>query len=210
LSMKPVLKSIKQCVLVMLFIVISGCGEAQPSLEKLPEKAVILAYGDSLTFGTGSRIQTESYPAVLEVLSGFNVENEGIPGEVSRAGLSRLPEILAEVEPDLVILCHGGNDLIRSLGESQLQDNLTKMVQLIQASGAQVILVAVPRFNITLSIPPLYAEVAEQFMIPIQQTILKEIESTASLKSDTIHPNAQGYKLFAESLHELLQSSGAY
>jgi acyl-CoA thioesterase-1 len=208
--MKPVLKSIKQCVLVMLFIVISGCGEAQPSLEKLPEKAVILAYGDSLTFGTGSRIQTESYPAVLEVLSGFNVENEGIPGEVSRAGLSRLPEILAEVEPDLVILCHGGNDLIRSLGESQLQDNLTKMVQLIQASGAQVILVAVPRFNITLSIPPLYAEVAEQFMIPIQQTILKEIESTASLKSDTIHPNAQGYKLFAESLHELLQSSGAY
>ncbi len=208
--MNNYVKTITLSVFVLLISAVVGCGKSQPSLEPLPENAVILAYGDSLTFGTGSRVLTESYPAVLQNLSGFTVENEGIPGEVSEKGLARLPEVLAEIEPDLVILCHGGNDLIRSTGESALQTNLSKMIEMIQASGAQVILVAVPRFNITLSIPPLYADVAQQFNIPIQQTILKEIESTASLKSDTIHPNAKGYKLLAESVHELLQNSGAY
>ena len=114
-----------------------ACSDSNPKLTQLPEDAVILAFGDSLTFGTGAdNSQTQSYPAVLQKLTGHTVINSGMPGEVSIDGLERLSEELEEYQPDLVILCHGGNDLIRRLNKDKLRHNLEQMVTLIQASGA--------------------------------------------------------------------------
>ena len=194
-------------LLVFLFLIFQliACSDDIPQISSLDNNAVILAFGDSLTYGTGVNSETESYPANLAKLTGLTVINKGIPGEISQHGLNRLSAILNETQPDLVILCHGGNDLIRKLGKAQLKSNLDKMITLIKKSGAQVILVGVPNFSLMLNVPELYPTLAKQHNIPAELTILPKIERDPALKSDPIHPNAQGYKLFAEGIYQLIK-----
>ena len=129
-------------LLVAIALAIAGCGGSTMKLPRLPADAVVLAFGDSLTFGTGTA-PDKSYPAALERKIGRKVVAAGIPGEVSAAGLARLPEVLDEVQPKLLILCHGGNDMLRNLGLRQAADNIKAMVsladviaELLKKSGA--------------------------------------------------------------------------
>jgi lysophospholipase L1-like esterase len=170
---------------------------------------VILAFGDSLTYGTGANHHTESYPAILAALSGRTVINAGVPGEVSQQGLNRLGQMLTEHQPDLVLLCHGGNDLIRKLDESALSQNLAQMVTQIRSHGAEVMLLSVPKPGVFLKPAPLYSQLAAELQLPVANEIIADVESETSLKSDAIHPNAEGYRLIAERVFELLSESGA-
>ena len=181
--------------------------EKTPRLSPLDGEAVILAFGDSLTHGTGAGAE-ETYPAALAGLLGREVVNAGVPGEVSAAGLKRLPELLAEHQPALVILCHGGNDFLRRLDREALIGNLREMIALCQESGAEVLLVGVPQVGLFLSADPLYEELAEEFALPYEEKILVKILSERELKSDQIHPNARGYALLAEKLAALIEKAG--
>jgi acyl-CoA thioesterase-1 len=195
---------------IILSLCLASCSEVNYSLNPLAQDAVILAFGDSLTYGTGADIDTESYPAILELRSGRVVVNAGVPGEISQAGLERLPSMLEALEPDLVVLCHGGNDILRRLDKTQLKSNLNEMIQLIKASGAQVVLVAVPMFGFGLTVPDLYPELAQQHQLPIEMTVLTDIVSEPTLKSDQIHPNSKGYDVFGQRVFNLLQQSSAF
>lgn len=201
-------QSLKFGLLLWCCFCLISCSDSLPTLKPLASNAVILAFGDSLTFGTGANSKTESYPAVLQQLTGRTVINAGIPGEISQQGLLRLPLILQQTKPDLVVLCHGGNDLIRQLGTDQLKNNLEKMIHLIQQSGADVVLIGVPRFRISLSVPDLYTELATAYKLPLELTILPELLRNSAAKSDTIHPNAMGYKLLAERIRGLIFTAG--
>ncbi|MEW6088329.1 MAG: GDSL-type esterase/lipase family protein [bacterium] len=112
---------------VFIFCLLAGCLKSSNKLSPLGEDAVILAFGDSLTFGTGARAD-ESYPAILESLIGRKVVNVGVPGEITLSGLKRLPGLLDEYNPALLILCHGGNDLIRRMDEKQAVNNIKEMI----------------------------------------------------------------------------------
>jgi len=201
----------KRLSILCFVLLFAACSTSKPEshLSPLAQNAVILAFGDSLTFGTGAKSETESYPAVLQQLTGRSVVNAGIPGEISAAGLKRLPNVLAEVKPALVILCHGGNDILRRLDKRQLANNLEQMVQLIKASGADVVLVGVPTFGFGLVIPDLYPQLAEKYQLANDMEILAELVSQPSLKSDQIHPNSKGYDLFGQQIHVLLTKAGA-
>jgi acyl-CoA thioesterase-1 len=201
----------KRLSILCFVLLFAACSTSEPEshLSPLAQNAVILAFGDSLTFGTGAKSETESYPAVLQQLTGRSVVNAGIPGEISAAGLKRLPNVLAEVKPALVILCHGGNDILRRLDKRQLANNLEQMVQLIKASGADVVLVGVPTFGFGLVIPDLYPQLAEKYQLANDMEILAELVSQPSLKSDQIHPNSKGYDLFGQQIHVLLTKAGA-
>jgi lysophospholipase L1-like esterase len=192
-------------MLPLACLIFSGC-DNQPKIARLAPEAVILAFGDSLTYGTGAP-SDQSYPALLERRLNLRVVNAGVPGEVSAAGLNRLPDLLAKYHPALVILCHGGNDFLRQNDKASLKQNLRQMVSLIRGEGADVILVSVPQFGFLLSPAPLYAEVAEEFRIPLEEDTLTDILSEPSLKSDHIHPNAQGYAALAESFASLIKES---
>ena len=197
---------------VLLFVAalfVSGCSEESPKLRTLGDDAVILAFGDSLTYGTGANSATESYPAVLAGLSNRTVINAGVPGEVSSEGLNRLGQMLEQHQPDLVLLCHGGNDLIRKLDETALSQNLAQMVTQIRAQGAEVVILSVPKPGVFLKPAPLYLQLATELGLPIANEIIADVESKTSLKSDAIHPNAAGYQLIAEHVHQLLSDSGA-
>lgn len=194
-------------IIAVILFMAAACSRV-PQLPPLPADAAILAFGDSLTAGTGAS-DGESYPAVLAGLTGRRVINAGIPGEVSASGLQRLPELLEQERPGLLILCHGGNDLLRQQDLEQLAGNLRAMLQLAGEKGVPVLLVAVPSFNLTLKPPALYEELAREFALPIENKVLPRILAKSSLKSDHIHPNAAGYRQLAEALHKLLKKSGA-
>lgn len=193
------------CIAVITLV---GCDQPSAKLKPLSQDAVILAFGDSLTFGTGAAPE-QSYPALLAELTNRKVINAGVPGEVSSDGKKRLAKLLQETKPDLVVLCHGGNDLLRKQSRTQLQANLQTMVDEVIASGAQVILIAVPALGLNLAPLPLYLDVAESKGIPVEPTILSEVLIDSSLKADHVHPNALGYQQFAQSIHRLLIESGA-
>jgi acyl-CoA thioesterase I len=177
-------------------------------LPRLAGDSTILAFGDSLTFGTGAP-PMESYPAVLERLIGRRVVNAGVPGEVTNEGLSRLPMVLEKEKPALLILCHGGNDLLRRLNQQQAANNLRAMIRLAQEGGVAVVMIAVPSPGLSLSPPLFYREIAAEMKIPIEENALATVLSDGSLKSDYIHPNATGYHRLAESIAALLEKSGA-
>lgn len=193
------------CCLFALWL-LAAC-EKTPRISPLNGEAVLLAFGDSLTHGTGAGTD-EAYPAVLAGLLGREVVNAGVSGEVSAAGLKRLPELLAEYQPALVILCHGGNDFLRRLDRAEVIGNLREMIALCQESGAEVLLVGVPQVGLFLSADPLYGELAEEFALPYEEKALAKILSERELKSDQIHPNARGYALLAEKLAALIAKAG--
>lgn len=178
------------------------------ALPRLAEDAVILAFGDSLTHGTGAA-PGESYPAVLERLIGRRVVNEGIPGEMTGEGMARLPEALKRVKPALLILCHGANDLLRGRNKRQAAANLRAMIRQARQTGIAVVLIAVPTPGLSLSPEPLYREIAREMDLAIEEKALSLVLSDRALLSDTIHPNAAGYRTLAESIASLLKKSGA-
>ena len=192
---------------IMASAVLMACSSGAKS-PRLASDAVILAFGDSLTFGTGATL-TESYPAILERLVGRRVVNSGVPSEVTGEGLSRLPEVLEREKPALLILCHGGNDLLRRLDQKQIANNLRAMIRLARERGVSVVIIAVPSPGIALLPPPFYREIAAEMKIPFEENALTMVLSDGSLKSDYIHPNAAGYRRLAESIAALLKKSGA-
>jgi lysophospholipase L1-like esterase len=197
------------CCLLLLAFALAGCGGSSPKLSRLPVDAAILAFGDSLTFGTGTQPEA-SYPAVLEKLIGRKVWSAGVPGEVSAAGLARLPSALDYYQPRLLILCHGGNDFLRKLGDAQAAENLRAMIRLAKDRGVEVMLVAVPKPGLFPSPPDFYAEIAKEFRLPYEDAALKVILRDNELKSDLAHPNAKGYAKLAEAVAALLKKSGAW
>ncbi len=193
------LLSAATALFLLLFLAAAGCRDRAPRIAPLPPGAVILAFGDSLTSGYGADSQ-ESYPAVLEGLTGFKVINAGVPGEVTAQGLKRLPSLLSRYRPDLVILCHGGNDLLRRLDPETTAANLRQMILAARTSGAQVLLVGVPQPGLLLRPAALYGDLAAEFGIPCEENLLPDILKNGSKKSDAIHPNAEGYRRLAEGL----------
>ncbi|MFN7219683.1 MAG: arylesterase [Burkholderiales bacterium] len=188
-------------------LLLSGCSKAPP-LAPLPTDAVVLAFGDSLTHGTGAS-NDAAYPAVLSQLISRRVVNAGVPGEVSAAGLARLPEVLEEVKPRLLILCHGGNDFLRKKPEGEAAANVRAMVQLARQRGIDVVLLATPKPGLSVSPPDFYEAIAKEFNIPIEQKVLREVLTDNSKKSDLVHPNAAGYRMMAEALALVLTQAGA-
>jgi lysophospholipase L1-like esterase len=176
-------------------------------LPPLPPDAVILAFGDSLTYGTGATTEN-SYPAQLARLVSRRVVNAGIPGEDTENGLARLPKMLDEHHPSLVILCHGANDLKQGLGDLQASENIREMIRVASQRGIETLLVGIPYPTILSSKPAFYAKIAEEFAIPFERDVVADVLSDTSLKSDSIHPNARGYRKIAGAIAELLRKGG--
>ena len=196
-------------VLLILLLLLTACQEQTPALPPISEGGAILAFGDSLTYGTGVK-GPAAYPTILEQLTGHEVINEGVPGEVSSAGLKRLPKLLDQYQPELLILVHGGNDLLRKVPQDKTRANLTAMIELAKQRSISVIMLGVPEPTLLLlSSADFYQAVADATQTPIDTSALPNILAESDLKSDSFHPNGLGYRKMAEALQALLKRSGA-
>jgi len=199
--------SASRLIVLVLALAVAGCGE-RPKLERLPSDAVVLAFGDSLTYGTGAT-EAESYPAQLEQLIGRRVVRAGVPGELTAQALARLPEMLDEHAPRLLLLCIGGNDFLRRLGNQQAEGNVRAMVKLARGRGVDVLLIGTPEPGFAVTPPPFYAAIAKEFRLPYEDGAIGDVLKDNALKSDPIHPNARGYRVIAERVAATLKKSGA-
>jgi lysophospholipase L1-like esterase len=202
---------IRHVLSILLIVIIagsvSGCSD-DTKLPALAGDATILAFGDSLTYGTGTS-SNNAYPAVLERLSNRTVINAGIPGEISSKGLLRLPGLIEKHQPDLIIICHGGNDILRKLDLSKTRTNIQRMIDIAKSNNSAVVLIGVPEFGLFMNSATFYEALAEKNNIPIANDILGDIIANNALKSDRIHPNSKGYQLLADEINLLLQRYGA-
>lgn len=194
-------------LIVSLFFLVTACS-GNITLSPLGEDEVILAFGDSITSGLGV-VKGKSYPEILEGLSHRKVISSGVPGELTVEGLMRLPLVLDKYRPALLLLCHGANDLMRKTGEGAASENLKLMVILAIERGIEVVIVGVPNPGVSIMPPDFYRDVAEEFLIPYEGHLLKNILSNNQLKADYIHPNEKGYRYLAEGIFELLKGRGA-
>lgn len=193
--------------LLACLVAAGACRRPAPTIAPISPSTVIVAFGNSLTAGVGAGARSASYPALLQSRLGCRVVNAGVSGEETSAGLKRLPTVLKAQEPDVVILCHGGNDMLGRKNEDALESNLDRMISLARRSGADVILVGVPKPGLTLRVPRLFHELAAKHHIPIEAEALPHILSNRSLKSDLIHANAAGYKYLAKAIQDLILKS---
>lgn len=199
--------NISLCCVIACLVFLQACSDSI-SLTPIPKDGVILAFGDSLTVGVGTS-GAYSYPAVLSQLSGRNVIGAGVSGEETAQGLIRLPKVMDEVNPGLLILLEGGNDILRNKSLNNTKQNLAAMIELAHARDVQVVLIGVPEKKIFSSVAPLYEELAEQYGLVFADDLLSGLLRDNEYKSDAVHLNKQGYQVMAESIHQLLVKHGA-
>ena len=199
-------------IALLLCLLLPGC-EEPPRYRPLLEGATVLAFGDSVTHGTGAKAG-EDYPSQLAGFTGWHVINAGIPGDLARDAGARLPALLQEHSPALVIVELGGNDFLRKRPAAQVKSELNAMLDMVVAADAIPVLVAVPRLSLlrastgTLKDAPLYAELAEERNIVLVEDVFADTLSDEALRSDPIHPNALGYRQLADSIATRLRSAG--
>lgn len=197
--------------LFLAMLLLTACSESQH--PAIPAGTTVLVLGDSVSFGTGAG-KGEDYPTLLAARTGWNVVNAGIPGDTTAGGLQRLPELLEEHAPGLVLIELGGNDFLRRVPQKDTAANLQAMVAQVRAKGIPVVLLAMPQPNLfgaalrSLSDEPMYEAIAGETQTPLISDVFSGVLSKNELKSDPIHPNAAGHRQVAELLTAALREQG--
>ncbi len=195
---------------VLLFAV--ACGGTKKETA-LPAGSRVLALGDSLTAPHGVK-PGEDWPTLLGQSTGWVVINAGVSGNTSAQALDRLPGLLEEHQPQLVLVTLGGNDMLRKLPQGETAANLGRMLDMAAARGAKAVLVATPKPSIAgavfnnLSAADFYADVARDKKVPLIADALPEVLSDTALKSDQLHPNAAGHVLISTKIYADLKKIG--
>jgi acyl-CoA thioesterase-1 len=202
---------VRRVLALLLLVLATACG--QPTEAPLPRGTTVLALGDSLTAAHGVQ-PGEDWPTLLGQKAGWAVVNGGVSGDTSAQALDRLPALLEQHDPKLVLVTLGGNDMLRRQPQGQTVANLARMLDLAKARGAKVVMLATPKPSIAgavfnnLSPPDFYAEVAKGHQVPLIADALPEVLSDTNLKGDQLHPNAAGHALLATKIFEALKKIG--
>ena len=187
-----------------LLLLLCAC-QREPLYPPLAPGSVVLAFGDSVTYGTGAN-KGEDFPSLLAQKTGWKIINAGIPGDTAENARSRIGALLRQHQPHLVLVELGGNDFLRRRSPELVKADLRSTLAETIASGAITVLIAVPRISVlratvgALSDSPLYRELAQETEVLLVSDLFSEIVSDPSLRADAIHPNAMGYQRFANGL----------
>lgn len=174
----------------------------------------ILVYGDSLSAAYGLDLEQGWVHLLSERLAGTHkLSNASVSGETSAGGLARLPSVLKELKPDLVLLELGANDGLRGYSPAKLEQNIAEMVELILDSGAQVVV-----FGITLpaSYGPRYIDAFENAFknaakssgAPFYDFVVDEfIGNDQFIQPDGLHPTAQAQPIVEAQIYRFLEAN---
>jgi lysophospholipase L1-like esterase len=185
-----------ELLLLVLFALLAGGGCQKITNHPPRGDGPIVAFGDSLTSGVGAE-EAGAYPDFLAKEVGEPVLNRGVSGDTTEDGLNRLQKDVLDSRPRMVIVWLGANDVLRQLSEAHAVENLTKIVDAIQAQGALVVLVGVPDAPFRPSLNDGVKRLAEERGCVYVPNPLRGILIDPELKSDPIHPNSRGYERVA-------------
>jgi len=178
------------------------------------EDATIVIVGDSLSAAYGMAL-SESWPSLLQQRldqhgHAYRVFNSSIAGETTQGGLTRLPRLLEQHRPAIVIVELGGNDGLRGLSLEVTRDNLSSMIEQSQAAGAAVVLAEMripPNYGRTYTekFNGTYTDLANQHGIVLLPFLLQEIAlEPGMMQDDGIHPTAAAQPLILDKVWSVL------
>ena len=170
----------------------------------------VLVLGDSISAAFGLDIR-QGWVSLLEqrlVAEGFDyqVVNASVSGDTSAGGLARLPTLLTEHRPDVVIIELGGNDGLRGQLPVQLQQNLAAMVEQSQKVGAKVLILGMqlpPNYGVryTTAFAAVFPKVAIETGAELVPFVLEGIGGVPSMvQSDGIHPTAAAQPVLLDNV----------
>lgn len=197
--------------LIVAIFLVTACGKAKEAA--LPPGSQVLALGDSLTAGNGVA-PDEAWPSLLAKRTGWHVINGGVSGDTSADALQRLPALLDEHKPVLVLVTLGGNDMLRRQPQDETIANLGKILAQTKAHGAKAVLLATPRPSAaaaafrSLSAADFYREVADAQHVPLIEDAVADVLSDPRMKGDPLHPNAAGHEVLSQRIFDALKSIG--
>ncbi|MNT12169.1 Esterase TesA precursor [compost metagenome] len=188
------------------------------SLLLLAQQAMagtLLVVGDSISAALGLET-SQGWVSLLEkrlAEKGYQqrVVNASISGDTSAGGLARLPALLAEHRPELVIIELGGNDGLRGQPPAQLQQNLASMIDSARGQGAAVLLLGMrlpPNYGAryTTAFANVYSTVAAEKQVPLVPFFLEGVGGVAEMmQSDGIHPQAKAQPRLLDNLWPTLE-----
>lgn len=184
------------------FALISGC--AKREIKNMGSQGKnIICFGDSITFGYGVS-QGEDYPSALAKLTAFPVINAGIDGDTTFEALKRIEGDVLGKDPLLVIIEFSGNDFLRKVPKEVTVDNIRKMAEYAQARGAMVAIADISAGMFLAEYRSLLNNLAKEKKAVFIPAVLNGIITNPSLKSDFLHPNAEGYKIVARRIHQAI------
>jgi lysophospholipase L1-like esterase len=169
-----------------------------------PSGENIIAFGDSLTYGTGAT-KGMDYPSQLSRTISRPVLNAGIEGDTTARALLRLEGDVLSRSPRIVFVTLGGNDIKNGVPREDAFSNLRIIVASIQEKGALVILggIDVPFWG--RGFGDAYHHLSEELGTVLVPNVLEGILGDRSLMSDSIHPNDDGYAIMAEKFYQAMK-----
>jgi len=166
---------------------------------------VILVLGDSLSAEYGLPRGTGWVHILEQQLekdkSPWTIFNASISGETSSGGISRLPSLLTQKKPGIVMIELGANDALRGLPIAQTETNLRKMIQMSKKSGARVLLfgIQIPTNygqSYTTQFKKLYQQLANEEQIELLPFFLEGVATKPELfQADRLHPNVKAQSI---------------
>lgn len=175
----------------------------------------LLVIGDSISAALGLETSQGWVRKLDERLRerGFEhrVINASVSGDTSAGGLARLPALLAEHRPGLVIIELGGNDGLRGMPPGQLQQNLAAMIERVQATGARAVLLGMrlpPNYGAryTKAFSQVYVDLAEEKQVPLVPFFLEGVGGVEGMmQPDGIHPSVAAQSRLLENVWPTLE-----
>jgi lysophospholipase L1-like esterase len=199
-SLRPILLLIGVGALVGVWALRSS----NPTAARPTSGQSIIAFGDSLVAGRGADA-SQDFVSVLARRLNVPIINAGRSGDTTSAALMRLDRDVLALNPRIVIVLLGGNDYLRRVPTAETFANLDTIVTRIRQRGAAVVLVGVGVGLIGDPYRAEYEALAQRTAAGLVPDILDGIIGHADLMSDSIHPNARGYAMFADRLEPTLR-----
>ncbi|MBM3243406.1 MAG: arylesterase [Candidatus Omnitrophica bacterium] len=160
----------------------------------------IVCFGDSITFGYGVN-PGEDYPAVLSKMVNMPVVNSGVDGDTSISAFDRIKNDVLDKKPFLVLIEFCGNDFLKDIPQEDTLNNIRKIVLKIQDYGAMTAIVDVSAGFFLRDYRLKFSRLAKETGSIFIPAVLSGIITNPSMKSDFMHPNAQGYKIIAQRIY---------
>ena len=190
----------------------------QNTLQKNNESKTIMFFGTSLTAGLGLEDVNDAYPGLIQkkidsLSLDYTVINSGLSGETSAAGINRIDWVLNQ-KVDVFVLELGANDGLRGLSLEETRANLQGIIDAVRNKNtATKILITGMQMppnmgqDYTAEFRNIFPELAEKNKLPLVPFLLKDVGGIPELnQSDGIHPTAEGQKIMAETVWEVLKS----